>query len=212
MPCAICHTAKPRRFCPGVHDNICAACCGISREETVDCPLTCEYLAEAHRHEKKIGNPTETPSADVHIDDEFLHTHEFLVVLIGSSLFEGAQKHPNALDADARAALDSLVETSRAAGSGLIYDKSPVNPIAASMTDAVKVRIDDIRRRMKEAEADITLPDDAVLKVLVFLQRIAFGVNNGRSKCKAFLVFLSQFYVDMKKDEAVTAEQPQVVL
>jgi hypothetical protein len=46
---------------------------------------------------------------------------------------------------------------------------------------------------------------------------VAFGLNNGRSKCKAFLVFLAQFYVDTSKDEEETSDlvaddAPRVVL
>jgi len=52
MECAICQTRRPRRFCPGVRGEICSLCCGAEREVTVDCPLDCEFLREARRHEK----------------------------------------------------------------------------------------------------------------------------------------------------------------
>ena len=74
---------------------------------------------------------------------------------------------------------------------------------------------------MRKADSDHSLPDQTVLGVLVFLQRVAFGLNNGRSKCKAFLVFLLQFYVDMKQEEAedaaalvadVSDDGPRVIL
>ena len=52
MACAICETRRPRRFCPGVRGDICSICCGTEREVTVDCPLDCEYLQEARRHDK----------------------------------------------------------------------------------------------------------------------------------------------------------------
>ena len=51
MLCAICGVRKARRFCPGVRGNICTLCCGTEREVTVDCPLDCEYLQEAHRQD-----------------------------------------------------------------------------------------------------------------------------------------------------------------
>jgi hypothetical protein len=43
---------------------------------------------------------------------------------------------------------------------------------------------------------------------------VAFGLNNGRSRCKAFLVFLSQFYVDMQpgEEEAMAADAPGIIL
>ena len=217
MPCAICKTAKARRFCPGLNDSICPGCCGAAREQTVDCPLTCEHLAEAHRHEKKPASDPETmPGKDVPIHDDFLQANEFLIVLLGSALFEAARPHANALDTDAVDALNSLAATWRTPASGLVYEPTPVNPIAADMYEAVKARIEDIQKRIQAADAAKPLPDSTVLGVLVFLQRVAFGLNNGRAKCKAFLVFLSQFYVDMKNegDDSETApdDEPRVIL
>lgn len=214
MPCAICKTAKAKRFCPGLNEEICTACCGAGREETIACPLTCEYLAEAHRHEKKpASDPEAMPGKDIPLDDDFLRANEFLIVLLGSSMSEAVRAHASATDADAVAALNALTATWRTLVSGIYYETKPVSPVALDMFDAVKARVEDMRTRMKAAEATQSLPDTVVLGVLTFLQRVAFGLNNGRSKCKAFLVFLSQFYVDMKEAEAEEAEDaPKVIL
>lgn len=218
MPCAICKTAKAKRFCPALHEEICTACCGAGREETIDCPLNCEYLAEAHLHEKKPPtDPEAMPGKDVPIDDDFLRANEFLMVLLGSAMFEAVRPHVSATDADAVDALDSLARTWRTLVAGIYYETKPVNPVALDMFDAVKARVENLRTRMKDAGTTESLPDSVVLGVLVFLQRVAFGLNNGRSKCKAFLVFLSQFYVDTSKDEDETADlisddAPRVVL
>ena len=214
MPCAICKTAKAKRFCPGLNEEICTACCGAGREETIDCPLTCEYLAEAHRHEKKpASNPDAMPGKDIPLDDDFLRANEFLIVLLGSSMSEAVRLHAGATDADAVAALDALATTWRTLVAGIYYETKPVNPVALDIFDAVRARVEDMRRRIKEAEATQALPDSVILGVLTFLQRVAFGLNNGRSKCKAFLVFLSQFYVDMKEaEEAEEEDAPRVIL
>jgi hypothetical protein len=213
VPCAICKTAKAKRFCPGVNEEICTGCCGAGREETIDCPLTCEYLAEAHRHEKKpASDPEAMPGKDVPIDDDFLRANEFLIVLLGSSMSEAVRRHTGATDADAVAALDALATTWRTLVAGIYYETKPINPVALDIFDAVKARVEDMRRRMKEAEATQSLPDAVILGVLTFLQRVAFGLNNGRSKCKAFLVFLSQFYVDMKEAEEEEEDAPKVIL
>ena len=53
QPCAICHTRRPRRYCPGVRGHICPVCCGTERENTVSCPLDCPYLREARVREKE---------------------------------------------------------------------------------------------------------------------------------------------------------------
>jgi len=219
VPCAICKTAKARRFCPGVREEICTGCCGTGREVTIDCPLNCEYLAEAHRHEKKPPtDPEAMPGKDVPLDDDFLRTNEFLIVLLGSAVSEAVQAFPNAIDTDAVEALDSLAKTWRTLVAGIYYETKPVNPIAAEMYDAVQARVEELRARIKDAEVAQSLPDAVVLGVLVFLQRVAFGMNNGRPKCKAFLVFLEQFYVDMKKEEEedetglASGDEPLVIL
>ena len=207
MPCALCKTAKAKRFCPALNEEICTACCGAGREETIDCALTCEYLAEAHLHEKKPpSDPEAMPGKDVPLDDDFLHTNEFLIVILGSALYEAVRPYPGATDADAADALDSLARTWRTLVAGIYYETKPVNPVALDMFDAVKARVENLRTRMKEAGTTQSLPDAVVLGVLVFLQRVAFGLNNGRSRCKAFLVFLSQFYVDTSKDEEETED------
>jgi hypothetical protein len=197
-----------------VNAEICTACCGTGREETIDCPITCEYLAEAHKHEKKPErDPKLTPGADIELTDEFLRAHEFVIVLLGSAMSEGVRRFPQATDADAVDALEHLSKTWRAMDSGLVYESAPVNPIAIAMFDAVRKRVDELRERIREADAGATLPDKTILGVIVFLQRVAFGLNNERSRCKAFLVFLSQFYVDMKREEAeAAAEEPKVIL
>jgi hypothetical protein len=214
MSCAVCKTAKPKRYCEGLKENICTACCGTGREETIDCALTCEYLAEAHRHEKKPAkDPAAAPGQDIPLDDDFLRAHEFLIVLLASAMLEGARRHPSATDSDAVAALDALARTWRTLGSGLYYETKPLGLPAIDMAEAVKARIEDVRARIENADSAQSLPDSAILGVLVFLQRVAFGLDNGRSKCKAFLVFLSQSYVDMKEEEIAEEDSvPRVIL
>ena len=81
MSCAICHTRRPKRFCPGVRGDICTICCGTEREVTVDCPLDCVYLHEAHQHEKiEPTDPRKFPNQDIRVTEEFLRDHEPLLV------------------------------------------------------------------------------------------------------------------------------------
>ena len=157
------------------------------------------------------------PGQDVPLDDDFLRTHEFLIVLLGSALFEAVRSDVKATDADVADALDALTKTWRTLKSGIYYETKPVNPVAIEMFDSVKNRVEDLRERAKAADSPAPLADNVILGVLVFLQRVAFGLNNGRAKCKAFLEFLSQFYVDMKKEEeeeenSLSVDEPRVIL
>src|SRR5450755_1892628 len=106
MSCAICHTRKPRRFCPGVAGEICSLCCGTEREVTVDCPYDCPFLREARKHERTAPvDPATFPNQDIHITEEFLGEHEQLLAVAMSGLSLAALDTPGAVDSDVRAAL-----------------------------------------------------------------------------------------------------------
>ena len=72
--CKICGRRRARRYCPAVHGEICTICCGTEREVSLLCPLDCEYLQEAHRHEKPI-DVAESRFSKLHasVKEEFLH-------------------------------------------------------------------------------------------------------------------------------------------
>src|SRR5258708_6108431 len=103
MTCAICHIRKPKRQCPGVHGQICSLCCGTERENTVDCPLDCPYLAEAHEYEFQRAPSAplaEMPHAQYEITDAFLHHFEPLIANLAGRLFEQSLELPGTLDSD----------------------------------------------------------------------------------------------------------------
>src|SRR3954453_197459 len=105
MACAICETRRPRRFCPGVRGDICALCCGAEREVTVNCPLECEYLREARRHERPGDlDPSTPPNQDIRLTERFVEEHELLATVVGSALLGAALDTPGAIDQDAREA------------------------------------------------------------------------------------------------------------
>ena len=87
MACAICETRRPRRFCPGVRGDICSICCGTEREVTVDCPLDCEFLQEARRHEKapQPRSGADSPTGTSRSPRSFWRTNEQLLTFLGRS-------------------------------------------------------------------------------------------------------------------------------
>lgn len=221
VKCAICGIRKPRRFCPGVSGDICTLCCGTGRENTIDCPLTCEYLLEAHRHEKIAEvNPATLPNGDIRISEEFLAQNEMLLAYVGSALFEAALQKPGTNDLDLRTALDSLVQTYRALESGLYYEARPQNPIAAEIAAQVQERIATVRKKEEETRGGVsTIRDAALLGVLAFLQRLEYMNNNGRPKSKAFLDFLGRFALapvvsatEASAEETAQPDEPRVIL
>jgi len=66
VSCPICEKRKAARFCPAKGEKICAVCCGIEREVTIDCPSDCSYLVAAHRYENDHQHhiPADTPLLD----------------------------------------------------------------------------------------------------------------------------------------------------
>jgi hypothetical protein len=197
-----------------VNGAICSICCGTEREQSVDCPITCDYLKEAHRHEKPPAlDPAALPNQDVRVPESFLEAHEWLLVLIGSAIVDGALRSSGTTDYDIREALESLIQTYRGLESGLIIESKPVNLYAANIQEAVQSRVADIRERIGQADASSRLEDSTLLGVLVFLQRLEYANNNGRKRSRAFFDFLTQFHVQAPMAAAETLEpEPQRVI
>ena len=195
MACAICKTRRPRRFCPGVRGDICSICCGTEREVTVDCPLDCEYLLEAHRREKPEPFDIELlPNRDVEITQEFLTANEEFLVDVGVALAQAALHAPETIDFDVREALESAIQTQRTAQSGLIYESLPANPVAARLTRTLLDSIAGFRKAEFERLGFHKTREGVALKLLVFFQHFELSFNNGRRKGRAFIDSLRSFY------------------
>src|SRR5437868_5223294 len=109
MVCAICEIRRPKRFCPGVRGEICSLCCGAEREVSVHCPLECNYLQDARKHDKTPPvDPDKFPNQDIRVTDDFLHENEDLLVVLGRSIMTAALQ-ADAVDNDVREALDALI-------------------------------------------------------------------------------------------------------
>lgn len=217
MNCAICNLRKPKRFCPGVRGEICSVCCGTEREQSVDCPLDCTYLHEAHLHEKLPDIPAGTvPNTDIKVTEEFLRSNEVLMAFLSTAIFEGAMQAPGITDFDVREGLEALVKTYRSMSAGLYYESLPVNTFAAAIVTSVQTRLADLKKRETEATGSAsTIRDAAVLGVLAFLQRLEYGHNNGRRRSRAFLDFIGRFYVPIPEAgeaESMEPDEPRIIL
>ncbi len=194
-PCKICHTRKPRRYCPGLRADICSICCGLEREQTIDCPLDCEYLAEAHIRERKPPlSADDFPNQDIRVTDRFLEEREPLLLLVASSITQAALATQGAVDYDVREALQSLIQTYRTLQSGLYYETRPSNPIAARISAGTQELIAKFREELAKEQGLHSIRDSDILGLLVFLERLELQHNNGRRKGRAFLHFLLEFF------------------
>ncbi|HEY4364772.1 MAG TPA: hypothetical protein VGN17_27650 [Bryobacteraceae bacterium] len=192
--CKLCEKKRARRYCPGVNGDICPVCCGMERENTIDCPSDCEYLREARAHEKPIPvTEAEFPHKDVEVSEEFLREHEPVVMWIATSLARAMEK-ARAVDRDAQEALESLIQTYLTLKSGLIYETRPPNPYAAGIQDDLKRAIDEFGKRLAEEAGMHTLRDTDILGTLVFLERLALHHRNGRPRGRSFYDFLREYF------------------
>ena len=215
MNCVICGIRKPRRQCPGVHGDICTICCGTEREQSVDCPLDCAYLQDAHEHESKPGLDPETlPNRDIEITEDFLEANQVLMAFLAIGIFEGSLKTPGATDWDVREALEALIKTYRTLQSGLYYETLPTNIFAAGIAAHVRDNLVEIKQNEVESTGVTTIRDATVLGVLTFLQRLEYSHNNGRKRSRAFLDFLRGFYIPSQEfgAEALEPDEPRIIL
>ena len=196
MACALCQERRPKRFCPGVHGDICSICCGTEREVTVTCPLDCEYLRDSRRHEKPVPlDAASIPNQDIRISEKFLEENETLLLFLGGSLGTAAMETSGVSDADVRDALDALVRTYRTLQSGVYYETRPDNALAKTLFDAVQNAVAEFRKQEQESRGIPKTRDADVLGLLVFLQRLEVDRANGRRRGRAFIDLLRSFYV-----------------
>jgi hypothetical protein len=170
-------------------------CCGTEREVTVDCPLDCEYLREARKHEKLAAlDPEQVPNRDIRVSERFLEEHEALAAFLGRAVATAALAAPGASDPDAREAIGSLVQTYRTLQSGVVYDTRPGSPLAGAIYDAAQAAVPEFRR-LEQQEFGMSRTRDAdVLGIWVFLQHLALGNDNGRARGRTFLDLLWALY------------------
>ncbi len=195
MTCKICRERRPRRFCPGVRGDICPICCGTEREVTVDCPLECEYLRDARRHEKgPAPDPDQLPNKDVRVTEDFLGRQAELVAFAGRTLAEVALTTPGVVDSDVREALEAMVRTRRTMESGLVYQSRPSNLVALRVQQYFEQAFQQFQQQLRERLGMETIRNTDLLGVLVFLQRLEFADNNGRKRGRAFIDLLRKSF------------------
>ena len=195
MSCPLCRVRRPRRFCPGLGDDICALCCGTEREVTVDCPLDCGYLREARKHEKLVPLDLErVPNRDIRLSEGFLEEHEPLTAFLGRAVANAAFTVQGAADLDVREALEGLAQTYRTLQSGVYYESRPGSPLAAAIFDAAQAAVPEFRRREQQEWGISRTRDADVLGIWVFLQHLGLGNNNGRRRGRTFLDLLWELY------------------
>lgn len=161
---------------------------------TVSCPLDCEYLREARKHDKMPSLAgVEFPNKDLRITENELLDREELLTFLSAAVLRAAFAIPGVVDQDVREALEALIRTYRTLQSGVYYETRPANPLAAGVCDIVQNALAEYRKQ--ETRSGITKTRDGdVLRILVFLQHFELDRNNGRRRGRAFLDALHSYY------------------
>lgn len=189
--------------------DICTICCGTEREVSLSCPLHCEYLQDAHAHEKSIPiNDEQLSYPEVKVTEEFIQSHEELFLFGVYSLVQAALRTSGAIDADIIAALEALIQTQRTLESGLVYETRPENTIAMAIQRAFSNSLADYQKLREEREGLSAFRSSDILFVLVFLHRLGQQHQNGRPKGRMYLDLLRQMTPDVRVEERA----PSIIL
>jgi hypothetical protein len=193
MPCPICQKRPPKRFCPALGERICPICCGKEREVTLDCPLDCSYLIAAHRYEaehRQPISPDQFPYREIEFPVEYVYEHWPVITTLAAAILQFHLQHKDLNDHSAYSAIESLAETYRTLGTGILYEKPPVEPVAHTLYTQLAESVQNLRKEVERAGLASALKDADIFKLLVFLLRICKQETNGRPRSRAFLEFL----------------------
>jgi hypothetical protein len=157
---------------------------------TLDCPLDCEFLREARKHERPVEvNPDEFPNQDIRLNETFLRDHELLLLAVGRAVLEAALETPGAVDYDVRDALAALIRTQRTLESGLYYETRPDNAVAAELCRRIHQDVAEFRRAETEQSQMTKTRDTDVLGVFCSgWKSIAITAANGAAHSSIFCV------------------------
>lgn len=187
--CTMCGVRPGKRYCTARGEDICAQCCATEREVTVNCPFSCSYLRESRLHEKRQLDERQMPHRDVQIDSDFMRKSEMVLMLMAAFLNRALQPVPNATDREAREALEAMIATYRAAVAGEPREVRPEGEMAAGIVDRVREKMGEFVKELQDRDAG-PFADRVFLGVLVFMARVAFGYDNGKPHCRAYVHYL----------------------
>jgi hypothetical protein len=176
---------------------------------SLTCPLECVYLEDAHRHEKPVPVPAgQIPYKEIDVSEEFLSSHEELVMFCTYSLLQAALRTPGAIDTDVVTALDAMIQTYRTLESGLIYETRPENTVAAAVQRAFTASLEDYQKAVAEREGLAGPRNAEILTALVFLHRLGLQSQNGKPRGRMFINLMK----DLTPETLMEPRAPSIIL
>ncbi len=211
MSCPICEKRKPKRFCPAKGEKICAVCCGIEREVTIDCPSECPYLIAARRYEdehRKPIAPEQVPYPDVQFPSDLIHERAAVLSGLGYSILQFGAENRSLNDAEVLEALGALAESYRTLVTGIYYERPPEAPLPHALYGQLAQFLLEFKKEDAQRTGLSSLKDSEAFHLLVFLLRVGKHEANGRPRSRAFLDFLrAQFPRAMELER----EAPRII-
>jgi len=209
VSCALCHARKEKRFCPALHDRICAQCCGQAREVNIDCPSDCVYLQQAREHEKPRSAEELDPAAlfaQVEVPRQFVYENEHLLVGLSFALAKSARADRAINDQNMIAALTAAARTYETlANSGLHYQVSAGSLGQQAVVAELEKTLKEYRELEQKHRGFSSLRDSDVLRALVFLVRMAHARTSGRPRSRALI---DSLYAQFPEQESLI-ESPE---
>lgn len=207
MACSLCNKRSAKRFCPALGEKICPICCGKEREVTIDCPWDCPHLISARRYEAEHRKPLseqQLPYRDVEFSPDFVYEHWPMVTTLAHAILGFHLQNKSLSDSSAYAAIESLAETYRTLGTGIIYERPPDLPVARGLYGQLAESVQNFRRQETDHRSlSPALKDSDIFRLLVFLLRICKQEMSGRPRSRVFLDFLrSRFPLPVVEREA----------
>lgn len=216
MSCALCHARKEKRFCPALHDRICAQCCGQAREVSIDCPSDCVYLQQAREHEKPRSAEELDPAAlfaQVEVPRQFVYENEHLLVGLSFALAKSARADRAINDQDMIAALTAAARTYETlANSGLHYQVSAGSLGQQAVVAELEKTLKEYHELEQKHRGFSSLRDSDVLRALVFLVRMAHARTSGRPKSRALIDSLFSQFPEKESLIETPAETPSRII
>jgi len=217
LSCSICQTRKEKRFCPALHERICAQCCGTEREVSIDCMPDCAYLLQARQHEKPRTIEElqgEELFREITLDHRYFYDHEPLITGLLYGVAKLIALHKDWTDADVTHALTEITRSvATRANSGLILQDSTPNPVQQHLREELEKMIVQYRQLEEQHLGYAKLKGSDVMRAMVFLVRMAHSRTNGRRKSRAFLDSLrAQFPVQQAGTVAGSANASSLII
>jgi hypothetical protein len=167
-------------------------CCGIEREATIDCPSDCPYLVASRQYdlERREIDWSKMPFRQTKIPSSFVVAHEKLLLALSYTVCLWARDHPQVVDTDVEATLQSLAESYRTLSSGIYYERPPDYVLQRGLYESLKKAVEDLKKAEMQQEGLSNTRDGEVRDALIFLVQLGATRSNGRPKGRAFLDFL----------------------